>query len=269
MSETAAPGLRPGSDAATIRNDPRVLRGQVDVVDFALVTYLVPAERLEGRLPRPLQPQTFDHDGGRMALVSASCFLNRELRWAGGPSPRLTAYQSTYRTYVTCGRDVGAFFFASYVSTAVGTWGQRLGLADTRRATFDVEMDLAPRGGYRTYRAVIAADDGRAHVELTADRPAEVIAPFTSPGEHVRFITHRLHGYSYSIVGIPVDAQVEHAEMAAFGGHVVDAHFPPLIRLGLVPAEEQHAPHSVLVSPGARFDLLAPAPLIRRRGHGG
>lgn len=260
--ERARDRLVAGSDASTVRDDPQFLRAEVEVCDFALITYVVPAERLAGRLPRGLELQTFETDGRRAAFVSASCFLNRDLRWAGGPSPRMTAHQSTYRTYVTRGEKVGSFFFSSYVGTALGTLGQKLGLADTRRARFTVDVERQPDGGYRSYSADIVADDGHTHLRLVAEDPPPRVAPFRTPGEHVRFITHRLHGFSYSVFGFPLDAQVEHAEMSAFGGRLVEGHFPPLTRLGLVHTNEQRDPHSVLVAPGTRFELLAPIPLL-------
>lgn len=254
--------VRPGSDPDTIRDDPRFLRGTVDVRDFALVTYRVPADRLAPHLPDALEAQTFEDEGRSWVFVTASCFLNERLRWAGAPSPRTTTYQSTYRTYVSHGRDVGAFFFTSYVETISGTFAQKLGLADTRQATFDVRIERDDELGYRSYRAEIDADDGHAVLDLRAtDRPP-VVPPFSSPQEHVRFITHRLHGYSYSLAGVPVNAQVEHDLMPAFGGELVEGRFPPLDRLELVEPAEQGRPHSVLVSPGVRFELLPPVPLL-------
>jgi hypothetical protein len=252
----------PGSDSASIRDDPQLLRGEVEVRDFALVTYLVPPERLQPHLPDAVELQTFrDGAGRRRAFLSASCFHNEDLRWAGGPSPHMTVHQSTYRTYVRHGDDVGAFFLASYVGNASGTLGQRLGLADTREAVFDVTVTRAPDGGYASYRAEMAADDGVAVLHAEAVEQPTAIAPFASAEEHVRFITHRLHGYAYSLAGVPVDAQVEHAEMAAFSGRLIEGRFPPLVRLELLPYEEQADPYSVLITPGATFQLLPPVPL--------
>lgn len=253
----------PGSDRATVRDDPAVVRGEVDVRDFALITYLVPAERLESLLPAGTELQTFARDGASWAFVSASCFLNHELHWAGGPSPTWTFHQSTYRTYVRRGADVGTFFLASYVETLPAALGQKLGLADTRRARFDVDIDRDPAGGYRGYRVVIHAGGQRAHLELTATGSPGAPPPFGSAAEHVRFLTHRLHGYAYSLAGVPIDAQVVHGEMTAYGGHLGDAYFPPLEMRGLLDREQQQRPHSVLVSPGARFQLLAPIPLTQ------
>jgi hypothetical protein len=258
--------LEPGSDPASIRHDPRLLRAAVDVRDFALVTYLVPAERIRPHLPAGVRLQGFRDDDGRdQGFVTASCFRNHRLRWAGGPSPGMTLYQSTYRTYVRVGRDVGAFFFSSYVETVAGTWAQKLGLADTRRARFTVAITRGPRGGYPAYRAEMRADDGTAVLDVVATDEPAAVTPFGSPQEHVRFVTHRLHGYSRSLLGVPVEAQVEHPEMPAFGGRLVEGRFPSLERLRLVDRDGQARPHSVLVSPGVRFELLAPVPLRVRR----
>lgn len=156
---------------------------------------------------------------------------------------------------------MGTFFLASYVETLPAALGQKLGLADTRRARFDVDIDRDPAGGYRNYRAVIHAGRERAHLELAATRSAGAPPPFGSAAEHVRFLTHRLHGYAYSLAGVPIDAQVVHGEMTAYGGRLHDAHLPPLQAMGLLDREQQQRPHSVLVSPGARFQLLAPIPV--------
>lgn len=259
------PAPRLGSDARTVRDDPTALRAEVWVRDFALVTYRVPPARLQGLVPTWLQPQTVDDPSGRTwALVSASSFLNDDLGWAGGPSPRICAHQATFRTYVRRGDDVGAYFFSSYLGTTTSTLLQRLGLADSRRATFHVDVERTPDGAYRTYRSEMDADDGRAVLHVTATEPPPATPPFASGDDHVRFITHRLHGWSTTLAGVVVDAQVEHPEMAAYGGRLLEGRFPALDRLGLVPFAEQADPYSVLVSPGTRFELLAPVPVVAR-----
>ena len=241
------------------------MRGEVDVCDLALITYLVPAERLERLLFAGLELQTITWDETSWAFVSASCFLNHEFRWTPGPSPTWTFHQSTYRTYVRRGADVGTFFLASYVETLPAALGQKLGLAETRTARFEVDIDRDPAGGYRHYRAAIHADKDRAHLELTATDPPAAPPPFDSADQHVRFLTHRLHGYAYSLVGAPIDAPVVHDEMAAYGGRLIDAYFPPLEVMGLVDPEQQRQPHSVLVAPGTRFQLLPPIPAPQPR----
>ncbi|TVP67750.1 MAG: hypothetical protein EA340_09985 [Nitriliruptor sp.] len=260
-SETQPSSLALGSDPATVRDDPPAFRAELDVRDFALVTYLVPAERLASLLLPGLELQTVDRHETSWAFVSASCFLNHELRWAAGPSPTWTFYQSTYRTYVRRGEDVGTLFLASYVETLPATLGQKLGLANTQRARFAVDIDRDPSGGYRSYRAVIDAGDDRAHLEVSATEAPHAPEPFGSPDDHVRFLTHRLHGYAHAATGLPIDAQVEHDEMVAYGGRLLRAYFPPLDAMGLLDPTEQRRPYSVLVAPGVRFQLLAPIPM--------
>lgn len=82
---------------------------------------------------------------------------------------------------------MGTFFVASYVETVPAAPCQELGLADTRRARFDGDIDRDPAGGYRNYRAAIQAGEERAHVELTATGSAGTPPPFGSTAEHVRF----------------------------------------------------------------------------------
>lgn len=255
-----ADDLEPGSTVDTVRDDPAVVRGEVWVRDFALVTYRVPAARVQAVMPDRFEPQAFRDERGEWALVSATCFLNDQLGWAAGPSPRLTAYQATFRAYVRHGDRVGSFFFSSYLGTTPTTLGQKLGLADSRRAQFQVDIDRRDDGGYERYRAVMEADDGRSVLDVRAVDPPAALPPFRSGDEHVRFITHRLHGFSRSLAGPFVDAQVEHPVMSAFGGTLLQGRFPALDRLGLVPFHEQDVAYSVLVSPGTRFELLPPVP---------
>lgn len=273
MTPAAGPERAGGADGAGTRPEheprrlPAMLRGRVEVRDFLLVTYAVPVERLHGQLHGDLHPDLHpetvtDAQGRQRALVSATCFRNDRLRWAGGPGPTHDFHQSTFRSYVVHRRrGAGALFLASATSTVPSTIGQRLGLRDTRRGRFTVHTERTGDAGYARYAATIEQPVGVDELVAVATEPARAVPPFRSGREHVRFLTHRLHGYAVSLPGVWVDAPVLHREMAAFQGQLVRARLPSLDRLGLVGEAEWSRPFSVLVAPGATFDLLPPVPL--------
>lgn len=238
----------------------RFTTAQVDVQNFALITHVVPADRVRQHVPERFELQTFDSGSGiEMAFVSASSFCNRQIHWSASRYPAHDFDQSTYRTYVVHKGRLGAFFFGTFVSTRLSYVGQIVIAADTHLAEFDVDLDLGP-DGYARYRSHARAEVGELYFRIEArDRPTAK-PPFSTAGEHVEFITYRLHGYSRSLGGGVSYGPIEHRHMTPWEGQLFEGRFDYWERMGILTPGGDQQPYSVLVEPAVRFVLHPPRP---------
>jgi hypothetical protein len=254
-----AAGSRPSSVPWWL---PAATTLRVDIRDFALITHVVPAERVRPLVPPRFELQTFSEAGGaEMAFISASCFHNHRLHWPPFPRAAVSYPQSTYRTYVTHRGRAATFFLTTYVPPGLTEVGNKVVLSDTRGADF--RLDAALGGdGYQRYAASIATDEGEARFELTATATPRARRPFTTGEQLAQFLTYRLHGFSRSALGPVLDGPVAHRRMRPWSGELHDGHFPAWRRLGLLDDAEMTHPYSVLVQPAVQFTVLPAIPAV-------
>lgn len=244
----------------TVGGLERLTTAQVDVQNFALITYAVPAGRVRAHLPERFELQTFTATSGEeMAFVSVSSFCNRQIHWSAARYPAHDFDQSTYRTYIVHKGRLGSYFFGTFVSTRLSYLAQRLVAADTHLAHFDVSIDKTA-GGYERYVSRAVADAGELYFDIEAkDRPRPR-HPFDTGDEHAQFITYRLHGYSRPLFGGVSYGPIEHRHMAPWEGRLRAGRFEYWERMGVLDADEASDPYSVLVEPSVRFVLHPPRP---------
>lgn len=238
-----------------------LLTAEVDVENFVLVTHAVPADRVRPQVPARYDLQTFVSEEGReMALISASCFCNRQFHWTPARRPAHDFNQNTFRTYVTHKGKVGSYFFATYVDTAPSYLAQSMLARDIHRATFEVDTS-AGEAGYPNYSLEARASTNEVLAfELEALERPQAIPPFSSAREMIDFITYRLHGFSSSPFG-EVWGPIEHRHMEPWAGNLLSGRFDLWARRGLLQEDEWNdALHSVLVDPGVHFTLHPPRP---------
>ncbi|MFN2525820.1 MAG: DUF2071 domain-containing protein [Actinomycetota bacterium] len=237
---------------------PRVF--SIEVTDFAIVTYAVPAERVWAHLPKPYELDTFEGPKGTIAFVSTTCFCNRDFR----PTinyPRHTFNESTYRTYVTHKGRKGIYFFGRYLSTTRAWVSQRPIARHTYRAAFDVSITNTVEG-YASYLCKVVSDVGDTSFSLQAMQDPEGKHPFTSGEELAQFLTYRLHGFYTDVIGAQGHMPVSHPRMNPFAGELSDARFDLWDKLEILRPEEARDPYSVLVVPAVPFKLFAPRFLV-------
>lgn len=238
-----------------------LLSVSIDVENFALVTHKVPAERVRRHVPERYELQTFEEAGEEFALVSATCFCNRDFRPTALQFPRHSFNESTYRTYITYQGHAAVFFFCRFLGTALATLPQKTIDRNVYQADFEVDTDLGP-AGFTRYVCRAAGPRGETYFSLEATREPPAMHPFTSGEEHEQFITYRLDGHFTSTVGTPAHGPVSHGRMRAWSGHLQAARFDPWEELGIVTRAEAERPYSVLVTPGTTFRLQLPRPAL-------
>jgi uncharacterized protein YqjF (DUF2071 family) len=231
----------------------------VGVENFILITHSVPAARVRRHLPDLYELETFAAaDGSERALVSATCFCNRNFRPYALAYPRLTFNESTYRTYVRLRGRVGVYFFGRYLGDPVALAAQRLFARDTYLGDFDVSIAAAEKG-YPSYSCSVASARGATRFAARAlDRPT-ARPPFHSGHDLAQFITYRLHGFFTSSLGHQGHMPVSHKRMSPLAGALLeDPRLDLWEQLGIVSPEEASQPYSILVQPPLDFVLLPP-----------
>ena len=232
----------------------------VDVVNFALVTYAVPASRVRRLVPSRLTLETFVEGEDERCLVSATCFCNERFRWSALPHPHFTFDESTYRTYVTHRGRRGAFFLQRYLGKTLAWLPQRLFDMKVSLADFDVRTDRDD-DGYTGYSCEVRSGDVQNNFTITATEEPAPRPPFSTGDEIAQHITYRLHGFFIGSPSLPGHMPVSHRRMRPRAGRLSSARFDTWERLGVLNPDEVTAPYSVLVEPRIHFLLHPPRPL--------
>jgi hypothetical protein len=232
----------------------------IEVQDFALITYRVPAERVREHLPSIYTLQTHDADGVESCFVTTTCFSNRDFRPTATSYPRHTFYESTYRTYVDFDGLPAVYFVGRYLETWPSYVSQRAVARHTYRADFDVDVSR-DETGYTAYACDASSAAGDTRFAVTAIDPPPAKDPWTTGEEHAQFLTFRPIGCFTSSIGTQMRGRVDHARLRPRAGRLTSAPRLELWeRLGVLSREEAADPYSVLVDEGTRFFLYPPVP---------
>jgi uncharacterized protein YqjF (DUF2071 family) len=237
-----------------------------------LVTWAVPAARVEARLPQSLTLDTAcGPDGKQYALLTAAAVLNVDAHPRLLPGLRTTCPQINFRTYVRApgdGATTGVYFFGNYVGA---------------RSAWLVPWMFSPNIHYAPARMagqVPAAADPAAswHVSLEARgllgpvvfdasgpcvMPTDALFWEDAPTGHF-FLTQRLLGFFADRWGGTGFVPVDHQEMTPWGGTLRRVTCAPWERWGLLTADEIARPLVVLVQPSVLFRAYFPGRLYRR-----
>lgn len=233
----------------------------VEVLNFALITYAVPVERVRRRLPSPYTLETFHRNGQEQCLVSGTCFCNHDFRWSATPYPRLTFDEATYRVYVTHSGRRGVYFFQRFLSSPVAFAAQRAADQNVAVGVFETETRLDD-SGYSLYTCSVRSGDVHNSFTIRARQIPRRKIPFASGEELTQHITYRLHGFFQTPVGFQGHMPVSHRRMAPWSGELISGRFDTWTRLGIVTSEEVAHPYSVLIEPAVNFLLHPPRLLV-------
>ena len=233
---------------------------ELDVENFAMITHSVPVERVRDHVPEMFELDTIvDASGETRALITASCFCNRDFHWSAIPQLTHDFNQNTFRTYVTYKGLKGSYFFGTYVGTRLSFVGQCIVAANSYYGDFEVDTS-GGASGYPSYSCRTEVEHGRISFELTAVDKVEPKAPFSTGDQMAEFITHRLHGFAKSPLGFQVHGPVEHRRMRPWAGRLISGTFDFWEMHDILFPDEFDDPYSVLVEPSVHFTLHPPRP---------
>lgn len=233
----------------------------IEITEFALVTHRVPAARVRRHLPARYVLQTFPYEGTEFCFVTTTCFCNGDFRPTATRWPRHTFNETTYRTYVVDKGRLGVYFFGRYLGSRTAYGMQRAVARDTWHGDFEVRIERAA-AGYASYVCRVASDHGDTAFSLEATDPPPALAPWPTGWDHEQFLTFRPEGFFTSSLGFQAHSPVEHERLQAWGGRLHGGRFDLWASLGIVPEDEAESPYSILVTPGTRFILHAPRPVV-------
>ncbi|MCB0223203.1 MAG: DUF2071 domain-containing protein [Anaerolineae bacterium] len=245
---------------------PRPKPSGIDVVSklqhFAIITYAVHPRRFEGLLPARFKLDTISVNGEEKGLISVVPFMDMDFRLAICPFPRFTMGQTNYRIYMldtTTGERCVWFLGTTLDSWTVVVprhWWQLPWHAGKVR--FDCEY-VPQTERYRRYIMHTEAEWAPAHVELTQDGDeAFCLEGFPDTETALVYLTHPLTGFYYRRDGQLGTYRVWHEPLAVRPATLTSARFGLLERMQLVSAEQQLAPHSVLLQPINEFTIYLP-----------
>jgi Uncharacterized conserved protein (COG2071) len=230
---------------------------------FAIVTYAVDPAALRRHLHPRFEPDLLERGAAAgLALVSVVTFLDRDFRFAGVPWARASFGQTNYRAYVA-DRETGehvAWFFGTCVDSitvAIPRYAWKLPWHRARFA-FACEHDV-PANRYRSFAVRTASRWAPAMLVLDdTGHAARHLDGFDDLESGLVLLTHPLRGYFFRRDGALGSYAIWHDRLQPTAGRVIEARYPLLDALGLVPQDDTAAIHSVLIQKAVDFTIYLP-----------
>lgn len=244
--------------------------GGIDAVcqlqHFAIITYAVDPGRFAGLIPGRFKLVEVEIDGRPQALISVVPFLDVDFTSAVVPFPKFQMGQTNYRVYVvdTATGERGVWF----LGTTLDSWTVAIPRHIWKlpwhpgKITFDCAYDRQA-GRYRRYYMRTDAAWGPAVVELSQSTELPLCLPgFPDTEGGLVYLTHPLVSFYHRRNGRVGTYRVWHEQLMVQPASLIQAQFGLLSRIGLVSAEEQQTPHSVLVQPIVEFTIYLPPQIV-------
>lgn len=259
MTLTAGP--RSTLDARLARPPARGLDAVTTLEHFAMVSYLVPLDRLRPHVDPQFEVVPFRDRGQTCGLVSVVPFVDVDFRFAALPLLRFRFAQTNYRLYVVDRRgDHLAWFFGTSLDTVFVAIPRYLWRLPWYRARtrFDVSYRL-DEGRYAHYRITTRSRWAPAEASLVDHgTPMPVLPGFDDVEAQRLILTNPVRGVFHRRDGTVGTYSIWHPEMRLTTGAVERARFTLLERLGLLSDDEMQRPHSVLLTPRIEFQIRLP-----------
>ena len=224
----------------------------VTLENLLIVTHAVPVERVRPRVPKSLELDVLKGpEGEDVALISTTCFLNRDLQWPQGSEPILDFHQATYRTYIKYNEEPAVYILGSFIERGTPSIFERLSAKNAFAADFDISLSYDPSNrSYRRYYCEVLSEKGDTIIEVKSggEEPRASI-PFDTGLEMAHFITQRpANLYSMSDGGLGC-LRLEHEEMNPVDAEILAGEFDYWGKLGILREEEFELPYCVLIQP--------------------
>ncbi len=243
----------------------RPLARGIDVITslrhFALVSYLVPFERLRPYVHPAFDIATITVGGVTGGLLSVVPFLDVDFRFSSLPFLRFSMGQTNYRLYVNDhqGEPLAWFLGTALDSFSVAVPHYAWSLPWFRaRIRFDVLYSAAEQRYLRYHVSTRSKWAGATLSLVGTAQPMPLLPGFNSIEEQQLVLTNPVRGVFYRRDGRLGSYTIWHPPIQLSIGQLKHARFALLERLGILsPAEAQH-PHSVLLTPEVEFQISLP-----------
>lgn len=227
--------------------------------DFLLVTWPVPAERLQGIVPPDLGIDLLPgEDGSLLAFVQVACYFWEDLHWSPLHLATLTEphHQVVCRVLTRRNNQRGVYNLRTYFSVDEVRNRHRILAKEVDSAQFQVHIAGNPaQGEYISYSLRAVGDRGQTRLEVrfpeSGDAAAPPPSPFHSFDDMVQFLSDRREQYfsgpirSAGLGMIPV----QHPPLQPRTGSLESARVSVFTDKKILTPEELLQPLSVLVQP--------------------
>ncbi len=254
------------ADVLNERPRPKRIDAVCQLHHFAIISYAVQPERFIGLIPDRFRLDEVVINGRAHALLSVVPFLDVDFTSAVFPFPKFRMGQTNYRIYImdTVTGERGVWF----LGTTLDSWTVLIPRHIWRlpwhpgQISFDCAYD-PQTGRYSRYRMQTEAAWAPAEVELSQDAKSPLCLPgFPDTESGLVYLTHPLVSFYHRRDGRVGSYRVWHDQLRVQPASIVTAQFGLLSRMGLVSAEEQQSPHSVLVQPIVEFTIYLPPKIV-------
>ncbi|MBX3059283.1 MAG: DUF2071 domain-containing protein [Anaerolineae bacterium] len=233
---------------------------------FAIITYAVAPERFSGLIPDRFELDEVEINGRAYALLSVVPFLDVDFTSAVLPFPKFRMGQTNYRIYImdTVTGERGVWFLGTTLDSWTVVIPRQIWKLPWHpgQITFDCAYD-AQTGRYSRYHMWTEAEWAPAMVVLRQDAETPPCLPgFPDTESGLAYLTHPLVSFYHRRDGRVGTYRVWHEQLMVQPASLIKANFGLLSRTGLVTAEEQQMPHSVLVQPIAEFTIYLPPKIV-------
>ena len=234
---------------------------------FAIVTFTADPAALRPHVHERFDlDATVDAEGRTRALISVVPFEDHDFAFASVPWPRWMFGQTNYRAYVRDSKtgERAVWFFGTVIDffgVVVPRYAWRLPWHHAKIA-FDCRYDENARR-YERYSMSATSRWAPATLELedTGLAPTELTG-FATIEDGLIALTHPLDGYYYRRDGRLGSYSVWHPRLQPTVGRVVQAGFPMLERVGVLPGDRAYDVHSVLMQASVDFVIRLPPGLV-------
>jgi len=238
------------------------------LVDYAVITWAVPVERVTPLLPEGLTPDRLPGpEGELLAFVQTTCAFCEDARWSPTPIGSGESYHTiSYRILARREKTKpGAFVLRAFYNTdSIHIAGRAVHKeADFTRLSVTVSGNPV-RGTYTGYRLRAVADRGTTEWEIgKQDAEETALAPFGDREDMARFLLRREAIYFQpsaapkgNVLYAPIAFPTELPEPRS--AHLVSARLTPWRDMGVLSTEEVLAPQSVLLLPALTVTTYPP-----------
>lgn len=216
-------------------------------------------------MPSRFQLDTIQVDGSERALMSVVPFIDVDFTSAVFPFPKFCMGQTNYRVYIVDKETNEKCVW--FIGTTLDSWSlvvpRYLWNLPWHHGKVTFNCSIGADGRYESYRMKAEAEWAPAEVELLEPEDDHFQLPgFPDIETALVFLTHPLRGFYNRRDGRLGTYHVWHDRLQVRPANLKSASFGLLSRMGLVTAEEQQHPHSVLLEPVNEFTIYLPPKVL-------
>ncbi|MDG1777082.1 MAG: DUF2071 domain-containing protein [Crocinitomicaceae bacterium] len=248
------------------RSSRSILDVNTQLEHFAIISYKVPVEKVEGLIPKPFKLWTFKESGKEYALVSAVPFKDKDFSFHRiSKLFKFNFFQTNFRTYIIDERDNShsAWFFGTTLGSVAAIIPKKIWRMPweygSYKFSFKRSNDL-----YSSYNMEFKSKLGNGLIEIkSTGNDMGLLNGFKNLDEQVHVLTHPVIGY-YGLSKNQLGTyEIWHPKIDLKEGEGNKLYFELFEKLGFLTRAEMNKPHSVLITSEVEFDILLPPRKIR------